>query len=102
MESEFPQIADSPENIIVLTPNQHFYRAHPNNKTSVIDKKYQTICLISKLDSIEINNRAGQIDYSLEEFVNVLNVGFETDFFNIGMDYEEIKHQIMNHVYANA
>jgi len=102
MESEFPQIADSPENIIVLTPNQHFYRAHPNNKTSVVDKKYQTICLISKLDSIEINNRAGQIDYSLEEFVNVLNVGFETDFFNIGMDYEEIKHQIMNHVYANA
>ncbi|MFV9550260.1 hypothetical protein [Algibacter sp. PT7-4] len=98
MESEFPQIADSPENIIVLTPNQHFYRAHPNNKTSVIDKKYQTICLISKLDSIEINNRAGQIDYSLEEFVNVLNVGFETDYFNIGMDYEEIKHQIMNHI----
>lgn len=102
MESEFPQIADSPENIIVLTPNQHFYRAHPNNKTSIIDKKYQAICLISKLDSIEINNRAGQIDYSLEEFVNVLNVGYETDYFNIGMDYEEIKHQIINYTYAKA
>lgn len=102
MESEFPQIADSPENIIVLTPNQHFYRAHPNNKTSIIEKQYQTICLISKLDSIEINNRSGQIDYSLEEFVNVLNIGFKTDFFNKGMDYEEIKHQIMNYVYANA
>ncbi|MDD2550097.1 MAG: hypothetical protein PHD00_08395 [Bacteroidales bacterium] len=32
MESEFPEIADSPENIIILTPNQHFYRAHPTIK----------------------------------------------------------------------
>lgn len=102
MESEFPQIADLPENIIILTPNQHFWRAHPNNKTSVIDEKYQAICLISKLDSIEMNNRAGESDYSLEDFINVLNTGFETDHFNTGMDYEEVKHQIMNHVYANA
>ena len=49
MESEFPQIADSPENIIVLTPNQHFYRAHPNNKTSIIEKQYQrAIALLEK------------------------------------------------------
>jgi len=102
MESEFPQIADLPENIIILTPNQHYYRAHPNNKTSVIDERYQAICLISKLDSIEINNRSGENDYSLEDFINVLNTGFETDHFNTGMDYEEVKHQIMNHVYANA
>ncbi len=99
MESEFPQIADLPENIIVLTPNQHFYRAHPKNKTSVIDQRYQVICLISKLDSIEINNRSGKEDYSLEDFINVLNIGFETDYFNKGMDYEEIKHQIINFTY---
>lgn len=73
-----------------------------NYKTSVIDEKYQAICLISKLDSIEINNRSGESDYSLEDFIDVLNTGFETDNFNTGMDYEEIKHQIMNHVYANA
>jgi hypothetical protein len=102
MESEFPQIADLPENIIILTPNQHYYRAHPNNKTSIIDESYQAICLISKLDSIEINNRSGENDYSLEDFINVLNTGFETDHFNTGMDYEEVKHQIMNHVYANT
>lgn len=102
MESEFPQIADLPENIIILTPNQHYYRAHPNNKTSVIDERYQAICLISKLDSIEINNRSGDNDYSLEDFINVLNTGFETNHFNTGMDYEEVKHQIINHVYANA
>ncbi|MCD2260197.1 hypothetical protein [Psychroserpens luteolus] len=102
MESEFPQIADLPENIIILTPNQHYYRAHPNNKTSVIDEKYQAICLISKLDSIEINNRSGENDYSLEDFINVLNTGFETDHFNTGMDYEEVKHQIINYTYARA
>ena len=100
MESEFPQIADLPENIIILTPNQHYYRAHPNNKTSVIDESYQAICLISKLDSIEINIRSGESDYSLEDFINVLNTGFETDYFNIGMDYEEVKHQIINYTYA--
>ena len=87
MESEFPQIADLPENIIILTPNQHYYRAHPNNKTSVIDEKYQAICLMSKLDSIEINNRSGEGDYSLEDFIDVLNTGFETEHFNTGMDY---------------
>ena len=27
MESEYPEIADYPENIICITPNQHFYRA---------------------------------------------------------------------------
>jgi hypothetical protein len=102
MESEFPQIADSPENIIIITPNQHFYRAHPNNKTSVIDERYQAICLISKLDSIEINYRSGENDYSLEDFIHVLNTGFETEHFQIGMDFEEIKHQIINHTYARA
>ena len=38
MASKFPEIADCPENIISLTPNQHFYRAHPENKTQIIDK----------------------------------------------------------------
>jgi hypothetical protein len=102
MESEFPQIADSPENIIIITPNQHFYRAHPNNKTSVIDERYQAICLISKLDSIEINYRSGENDYSLEDFIHVLNTGFETENFQIGMDFEEIKHQIIKYTYARA
>jgi hypothetical protein len=95
MESEFPEIADYPENIICLTPNQHYFRAHPNNKTSVIDKSYQLICLTSKLDSIEINYRNGQADYSLTDFVEVLNIGFNTDHFKPEMDYEEIKHQIV-------
>lgn len=99
MESEFPEIADYPENIICLTPNQHYYRAHPNNKTSVLDKNYQLICLTSKLDSIEINYRNGQTDYSLNDFVEVLNIGFNTDNFKPEMDFEEIKHQIIKFNY---
>lgn len=102
MESEFPEIADYPENIICITPNQHFYRAHPNNKTSVIDKDYQIICLLSKLDSIEINNKEGKDDYSLSDFIDVLNIGFKTDYFKKTMDYEELKHQIIKFSYHKS
>lgn len=102
MESEYPEIADFPENIICITPNQHYYRAHPENRTSIIDRDYQLICLISKLDSIEMNNREGKEDYSLSDFVKVLNVGFDTDVFTSQMDYEEIKHQIMKNAYYQS
>lgn len=101
MQSEFPEIADCPENIICLTPNQHYFRAHPNNKTSVLDRGYQLICLISKLDSIEINYRNGQSDYSLSDFIDVLNIGFNTDNFKADMDYEEVKHQLINFTHYN-
>jgi hypothetical protein len=101
MESEYPEIADYPENIICITPNQHYYRAHPNNRTAIIDPDYQLICLLCKLDSIEINNRAGNEDYSLSDFVNVLNVGLDTDVFSSQMDYEEIKHQIVKNAHNN-
>ena len=47
-QSEFPKIADYLENLIVLTPNQHFSMAHPDNKTRYIDRDFQYICLISK------------------------------------------------------
>lgn len=99
MASEFPEIADCPENIICITPNQHFYRAHPDNHTQVIDRDYQIICLLCKLDSIEINFREGKDDYSLADFVNVLNIGLGTDVFNAQMDFEEVKFRIMKHAY---
>lgn len=102
MVSEYPEIADFPENIIALTPNQHFYRAHPNNKTSIIDRNYQVVCLISKLDSIELSYRNSFDDYSLEDFVHVLNIGLKTDVFEPQMDFEEIKHQIIKQTYAQA
>lgn len=99
MASEFPEIADCPENIICITPNQHFYRAHPNNRTQVIDRDYQLVCLLCKLDSIEINYRSGRDDYSLADFTNVLNVGLGTDVFNAQMDFEEVKYLISKQSY---
>ena len=39
-QSEYPSIADFVENLIMLTPNQHFSMAHPNNNTQYIDKDF--------------------------------------------------------------
>lgn len=99
LASEFPELADCIENIICLTPNQHLYKAHPENKTYTADLDYQIVCLLCKLDSIEMNFREGRDDYSLTEFVNVLNVGLGTSDFNDRMSYEDIKFQIMKHSY---
>lgn len=93
LASQFPEIADVAENIIAITPNQHFVRAHPNNKTSVVDKSYQAICLISKLDSIEIDYRNGMGNYSKESFIDVINTGLDTNFEYM-MDFEELKHKL--------
>ena len=95
MESEFPMLADLIENLIILTPTQHLHRAHPGNKTRIVDDDYQIICLLSKLDSIEMNIEDNENDYSKNVFVYVLNTGFETDFFDTDMNFEEIKHRIL-------
>ena len=71
LASEYPELADIPENIIAITPNQHFYRAHPDNKTSVLDKSYQIICLISKLDSIEIDYYDNTQYYDKNKFIDI-------------------------------
>lgn len=94
LSSQFPELADIPENIIAITPNQHFYRAHPNNKTSILNKSYQAICLISKLDSIEIDYRRSLGNYSKEKFIDVLNIGLEKDF-SYSDDFEYLKHEII-------
>ena len=47
-QNEFPTIADYIENLIMLTPNQHFTMAHPDNNTRYIDKAFQYVCLMEK------------------------------------------------------
>lgn len=74
-EHEFPQISAYLENLILLTPQQHNTRAHPNNKTNTIDPSYQKECLLAKLDSIESSLRQSKDVYSKEAFIHVLNVG---------------------------
>lgn len=78
-KSRFPQIADYRENLILLTPDQHYTRAHPSNRTASVDLMYQIDCLLAKLRSIE-----NDIDgfYNLDRFIEVINTGYELSIPN--------------------
>ena len=87
-QSEYPSIADFVENLIMLTPNQHFSMAHPNNNTQYIDKDFQYICLIAKSTKIHDNLTSSSEEkfYDFEDYKYVLNTGLETDDFS-SIDY---------------
>lgn len=95
MKSEYPELADMPENIIALTGTEHYSYAHPNRNTQRTDPNYQMVCLISKLDSIERNFQEGNEDYSLADFTKVLNEGLDTNEFNVQMGFEGIKAHLL-------
>lgn len=82
--SEFPDIADFLENLIALTPTQHFSYAHPNNNTQYIDKAYQYLCLIAKTGSIRENilgdNKEPRI-YDFFLYQMVLGIGLDAEEF---------------------
>lgn len=98
MKSEFPQLADMPENIIALTGTEHYSYAHPNRNTQRTDPNYQMVCLISKLDSIERNFQNAGDDYSLADFTKVLNVGLGTTEFSEQMGFEGIKAHLLQYL----
>ena len=98
MKSEFPELADMPENIIALTGTEHYSYAHPNRNTQRTDPNYQMVCLLSKLDSIERNFQNGNDDYSLLDFTVVLNKGLDTNEFNVQMGYEGIKANLLKYL----
>lgn len=102
MKSEFPDLADMPENIIALTGTEHYSYAHPNRNTQRTDPNYQMICLISKLDSIERNFQEGNSDYSLSDFTLVLNEGLNTTEFNEQMGFEMIKARLLQYLRPNV
>lgn len=83
-QSDYPSIADFIENLIMLTPNQHFSMAHPNNKTQYIDKDFQYVCLIAKSTRIHDNLTSDNADkfYDFDDYKYVLNTGLETDEFS--------------------
>lgn len=72
-QSEWPQYAAYPENLIKLTPAQHMSRAHPNSHTHIVDEFYQIQCLLAKCDSIESSLQNGEFLYSIDNFVRMLN-----------------------------
>lgn len=82
--ADYPDIADFIENLIALTPTQHFSYAHPNNNTQYIDRAYQYLCLIAKTGSIRDNllenNKEPKI-YDFFLFQMVLGIGLKSEEF---------------------
>ncbi|AJQ45670.1 restriction endonuclease Hin4II [Ureaplasma diversum] len=83
-QSNYPDIADFIENLIMLTPNQHYSMAHPNNNTQYIDKDFQYLCLIAKTTRIHNDLTSNNTNkfYDFNDYKYVLNIGLETDEFS--------------------
>lgn len=97
--NEFPMIADYLENLIALTPTQHYSYAHPNNNTQYVDKDYQYLCLIAKTGAIRdnlIGNTDKPIIYDFYLYQNVLNTGLNTEeFFEVQeMDFNGLLNRL--------
>lgn len=75
-DNEFPEISDYVENLVLLTPQQHNIRAHPNNKTQVIDPEYQRECLLFKIETVKLFGKKSNSPYSKERLIHVINIGY--------------------------
>lgn len=97
--ADYPSIADYLENLIALTPTQHYSYAHPKNNTQYIDRDYQYLCLIEKTGSIR-DNLLKKFDepviYDFFLYQTVLNTGLNTDeFYDIAeLDFDGILNRI--------
>lgn len=103
----FPEICAYLENLIALTPTQHFNYAHPNGRTQEINLEYQKLLLLSKADRIKENleeSYLGKIEriYEFPKFLHVLSVGFDNDEVESinNMDFVSVMNAINVH-YAN-
>lgn len=76
-ESQYPELSDRLENLILLTPSQHLSKAHPNGNTGAIDREYQKVCLLSKFDTITDPKYA--ILYSITSFIEMIEIAMEID-----------------------
>ena len=99
-QSDYPSIADYVENLIMLTPNQHYFMAHPNNNTQYIDKDFQYICLLAKSTKIFLDLTSDDPEkfYDFEDYKHVLNTGLKTEEFNHvrSLDFQTILEKIEN------
>lgn len=92
--NEFPSIADCLENLIALTPTQHYSYAHPDNNTQYVDRVYQYQCLKAKAETIRKNllGQMGKPLYDFQSFLTVLDTGLGTEEFQEVqyMDFEDL------------
>ena len=100
-KNEFPEIRHYIENLIALTPNQHFGCAHPSNNTQVIDTAVQKMLLIAKTYSIRKNicDNTEETIYEFSNFLFVLSVGWDDgSVLEIAdNDYNDVLHAINYH-----
>ena len=98
LQSEFSVLADTFENLAVLTTLEHYTFAHPNGSTNKISYGYQLLCLLAKLDSIK-NSTDNMKDgfYELDSFLFVLDVGLNGNLRIKTADYENIKTAIVEY-----
>ena len=90
---EFPQLAHYLENLIKLTPTQHYTKAHPKNKTSSISIEYQLVCLLAKADNIEKSIKNNEIYYKKKSFIYCINTGLTKNLSN-DLNFKEIKTEL--------
>lgn len=97
-ESAFPQISAVLENLIALTPTQHYNYAHPLGNTQIVDESFQHLCLLAKIHSIESNLKSNieETIYDFEKLIFVLVEGFSDTTFNEidDMDFERVIQKI--------
>ena len=98
---DFPEIMHYIENLIAITPNQHFLQAHPNNNTRLIDVGVQKILLVAKTYSIEANltNELEEDIYSFSDYLYVLRIGWDDEsVLEIAQnDFVDVIHAINAH-----
>ena len=103
-KNEFPEIMHYLENLIALTPNQHYGYAHPNNNIQVIDVETQKILLIAKTYSIKSNieNENEETIFAFENLLYILSIGWDNvDVLEIeANNYNDVLHSITYHYQA--
>ena len=82
MKSDFPELADFYENLILLTWTQHYSKAHPNRNTQIVDEEYQILLLIAKLNNVKESIIKEEWVYSIDDFIYVLNTWFNSSLPN--------------------
>jgi hypothetical protein len=95
-QHQFIEIASHLENLICLTPTQHFYKAHPNNNNQIIDYGYQEVMLKAKTNIIQEDIELYGVDsiYEFSQLVEVINRGFGKDMHIEDYNFLEVMNAI--------
>jgi len=75
-QSSYKEFAAFRENLIALTPGQHFSLAHIQGNTQRISPDFQKICLRRKFQHIKESIQNGENFYMLNNFIKLINSAF--------------------------